>query len=100
MDKNINILIEYLDFVDVFLKILAAELFKRSDINKYLIDLEPDKKLPYGSIYSLRPIELKTLKTYIKINLTNNFIWPSKFPAKAHILFVKKSNSTLCLCIN
>lgn len=38
--KKVTILIKYLNFVDVFLKKVAVELFKRFDINEHLIDLE------------------------------------------------------------
>lgn len=33
----------------------------------------------YRSIYSLKLLELKTLKTYIKTNLFDGFIKPSSF---------------------
>ena len=49
-------------------------------VSSYLLDF----------IYSLGLVELKILKTYIKINLINSFIRPSKSPAKASILFNKK----------
>ena len=50
------------------------ELPKNFKINKYAIELEKSKQPLFGSIYSLESVELKTLKTYIKINLTNSFI--------------------------
>ena len=40
------------------------------------------------------------LKTYIKINLANSFIKPSKSPAKISILFEYKSNRSLRFYIN
>ena len=40
------------------------------------------------------------LKAYIKTNLANDFIRPSKSPACAPILFDQKSNDFLQLCIN
>ena len=54
----------------------------------------------YSLIYSLEPVELKTLKTYIKVNLVSSFIRPSKFSAGAPILFVWKKNSSLYLCVD
>lgn len=48
--------------------------FKHFDINKYLINLESDKKVSYELIYSFKPVELKSLKVYIKTNLGNGFI--------------------------
>ena len=45
-------------------------------------------------------MELETLKVYIKNNLANGFIRPSKSPAGASILFNKKSNGSLRLYVD
>ena len=45
-------------------------------------------------------MELETLKIYIKTYLKTGFIWPSKSPAGALILFNKKSDGSLWLCVN
>ena len=58
------------------------------------------KQPPFGLIYSLSPIELKTLKTYIKTNLANDFIHPSKSPAGALILFDRKPDGSLSLYVD
>lgn len=76
---------EYLDYADDFLEKLAIELPKFSDINKHTINLELGKQPSYGPIYSLELLELETFQMYIKINLINGFISPSKFPARAPI---------------
>ena len=78
----------------------AAELSENTKINEYAIKLEKDKQPLFGPIYSLRPIELKTLKTYIKTNLANGFIRPFKSPAEALILFKKKPDGSFHLCID
>lgn len=88
MDKDIIVLIEYLDFINIFLKKIIIELLKYFNINKYTINLESNKQLPYEPIYSLNLIEFKTFKTYIKTNLANSFIYLSKFLAKLLILFI------------
>lgn len=62
--------------------------------------LQNSKQLPYGPIYSLRLVRLKTLKTYIKINLVNGFIRPSNSPASAPILFVWNPDGSFWLCVN
>ena len=54
----------------------------------------------YRLIYSLRLVEFKILKTYIKTNLANGFIKASKLPADTPILFVCKPNSSFRLCVN
>ena len=51
-------------------------LVKRIDINKYTIKLSNYKQSLYKSIDSLSIlVKLKILKTYIKTNLANNFIY-------------------------
>ena len=45
-------------------------------------------------------MELEILKTYIENNLANGFIRPSKSPAGASILFDKKPDGSLRLCVD
>ena len=45
-------------------------------------------------------MKLETLKTYIKTHLKIGFIRPSKSPAGALILFNKKPDGSLCLCVD
>ena len=75
-------------------------LLKHTKINTHAIDPEESKQPPYGPIYNLRPLELKTLKTYIETNLANGFICPSKSPAGAPILFDQKTDRNLQLCVD
>ena len=96
----ITIPAKYSDFEDVFSKESATVLSKHTEINTHTINLEKGKQPPYGPIYSLRPVELETLKTYIKTNLANGFICLSKSPASAPILFEKESDGSLWLCVN
>ena len=91
---------KYLDFADVFSKESEEVLPERTGINEHAIELEDGKQPSYGPIYSLGPVELKTLKTYMETNLANGFIQPLKSPAGAPILFVHKPDGNLRLCIN
>ena len=100
LTKEVKISDIYLDFADVFLKKKALVLSECTDINKHIIKLEDDKQPFYGSIYSLGPVELETLKTYIKTHLKTGFIRLSKSPAGAPILFDKKSDGSLCLYVD
>ncbi len=50
--------------------------------------------------YALSPVELETLKTYIETHLKTGFIWPSKSPAGAPILFDKKPDGSFYLCVD
>ena len=43
---------------------------------------------------------METLKTYIKTNLANGFIRPFKSPAEAPILFNRKPDGSLRLCVD
>ncbi len=79
---------------------MAAELSEYTGINNYAIELVNDWQPPYDPIYNLGPVELETLKAYIENNLANDFIRPSKSPAEAPILFDKKPNGSLKLCVD
>ena len=79
---------EYSNFSNVFSSDSATELTEYTGINDCPINLLDDKQPPYSPIYSLGPVELEILKTYIKANLASGFIRPSKFLAGTSILFV------------
>ena len=91
---------EYSDFADVFSPELASELPEHTEINDHAIELVDDRQPLYEPIYSLGPVELETLKTYIETNLKNGFIRPSKSPAGAPILFDKKPDGSFRLCVD
>ena len=91
---------EYFDFVDIFSLELASELFKHTRINDHTIKLVNNWPLSYGLIYSLGPMELETLKTYIETNLVNGFIWSFKSPIRASIFFDKKLDKSFQLYID
>ena len=91
---------EYSDYNNVFSAENATELPENTGMNEHTIKLEEGKQLSFGPIYSLRPVELETLKTYIETNLANGFIRPSKSPAGAPILFDRKPDGSLRLCVD
>ena len=78
----------------------AAKLPENTGIKKHAIELEEGKQLSFGAIYSLGLVELETLKIYIKTNLAKGFIRPSKSLTGAPILFDKKPDRSLRLCID
>ena len=100
ISKEVKIPTKYSNFSDVFLEKKASILSKAIEFNQHNIKLQESQQLPYGPIYRLGPVELETLKTYIKTNFANGFIQPSKSPAGAPILFIKKSDGSLRLCID
>ena len=98
--KEVKIPTKYSDFSNVFLEEKALILLKITKLNWHAIELQEGQQLPYGPIYSLAPVELKTLKTYIKTNLANGFIQPSKSFTGAPILFVGKPDGSLRLYVH
>lgn len=93
--KKIKIQAEYSDFLNGFLEKKTLMLLELTKLNQYTIKLQDDKQLFYRLIYSLRQIELKLLKTYIKTNLANSFIYFLKSLANAFIFFLQKPNNNL-----
>ena len=91
---------KYADYVDVYSSDLVMELPENTGMNEHAIELVEGKQPPYRPIYSLSSVKLETLKTYIKTHLKTGFIRPSKSPTGASILFDKKLNGSLCLCVN
>ena len=98
--KKVNVLVKYSDFVDVFSKKSANLLPEQIGVNEHIIELEKGKQSPYEPIYSRGPVELETLKIYIKTNLANGFITAPKSPMGAPILFIRKLNDSFYLCVN
>ena len=95
-----EVLAQYSDYSNVFLAQNAAELSKNTKINEHAIELEEGKQPLFRSIYSLGPVKLETLKTYIETNLANGFIRLFTSPARALILFDRKPDRNLRLCVN
>ena len=89
---------EYSNYSNIFLAKNATKLPEHTGINDHAIKPEKGKQLLFSSIYSLGPVKLETLKTYIKTNLPNNFIRPFKSPTRAPILFNKKPNRSFHFC--
>ena len=96
----IEISTKYSNYSNIFSLEYVAELPENTGINEHTIELKEGKQPLFRSIYSLELVELETLKTYIKTNLANNFIQPSKSPARTPILFNRKPNKNFCLCVD
>lgn len=90
---------KYFNNADVFSLDMAMELPENTGI-KHAIELVEGKQLLYDPIYSPSSLKLETFKAYIKTHLNTGFIWPSKSPADALILFYKKPDDNLSLCVN
>ncbi len=90
---------KYKDFVDVFEKINADQLPAHRPYD-CPIDLEEGHSPPFGPIYGLSEPELQALRDYLTENLAKGFILHSKSPTGAPILFVKKKDGSLRLCVD
>lgn len=69
-----NIFFKYLDYVNVFSANFAIKLLEYNGINNDTIELKKGKQSSYKLIYSLNPVELETLKTYIETQPKTRFI--------------------------
>ncbi len=76
------------------------ELFENTGMNKHTIKLIEEKQPFHGPIYTLCLVKLETLKAYIETYLKSGFIWSSKLSVGALILFDKKPDQSLFLCVN
>ena len=85
------------DFLDVFLKDLLG-LPPEREID-FVIDLVPGTTPISKTPYKMTPVELKELKTQLQELLDKRFIHPSFSPWGALVLFVKKKDGTMRLCI-
>ncbi|SOV04549.1 uncharacterized protein UDID_17124 [Ustilago sp. UG-2017a] len=90
---------EYHQYLDVFSRVKADKLPPHRTYD-HQIPLEEGKSPPFGPIYSLSEHELKTLREYLEENLAKGFISPSDSPAASPILFVKKKDGSLHLCVD
>ena len=90
---------DYHEFLDVFLKSSADKLPPHRSFD-HKIELEDSKSPPYGPIYGLSENESKVLFDWIQENLSKGFIRSFKSPAGAPIMFVKKKDGSLRLCVD
>src|SRR5204862_7527538 len=91
---------QYRDLAEVFSKPKAYELPPHRGPLDHHINPEPGSKPVFGPIYNLSETELQVLKEYIDENLRKRFIRPSTSPFGSPVLFVKKPDGSLRLCID
>jgi len=89
----------YHNFADTFSKAKASVLAPHREYN-LRIELEEGVPLPPSRLYSLSPVELETLRGFINKNLCFGFIRPTSSSHAAPVLFIKKKDGSLRLCIN
>ena len=90
---------EYHKYADVFSKSKAETLAPHCPYNLQ-IDLKKDFHPPIGTIYSLSKFKQEALKEFIDENLTNGFIHSMSSLHRAPVLFIKKKDGSLWLCVD
>jgi len=94
-----NVSSKYHEFTNIFSKTKAEVLTPHYSYN-LKINLEEGAQPPIGPIYSLSASEQEALKEFIEENLNMGFIQPTSFLHGAPVLFVKKKDGLLHLCID
>ena len=89
----------YHDYLDVFSESQANVLPPH---RKYDLDIQllPDSAPPFGPIYPMSAPENIEMKRYLQAYLANGFIRPSKSPAAAPVMFVKRPDGKLRLVVD
>ena len=86
------------EFLDVFPEELSSILLERKvDL---AIEIVPGIVPMSRATYRMAPTELKELKSQLKELLDEGFIRPSVLPWGAPVLFMKKKDDTLWMCID
>ena len=86
------------EFVDVFPEVIVGVPPEREV--EFGIELVPGTTPISKAPYRMAPAELKELKAQLEDMLESGFIRPSTSPWGAPVLFVKKKDGTLRLCID
>ena len=90
---------DYKEYADVFSTQKAKILLEHRPYD-LAIQIKGNKIPPLGPIYSLSALELETLQEFLEENTKTRIIRLSKSPCGAPVLFVKKKDGTLRLCVD
>lgn len=90
----------YSEFTSVFSKEEAGKLPLPREGGELAIETKPGAKLPWGPIYPLSEFELATLRHFLEDMLQRKLIRHSTSPAGAPVLFAKKPDGSLRLCVD
>jgi len=94
-----NVSSKYYEFIDIFSK-TKAKVLTPHHFYDLQINLEEDAQPPVGPIYSLSVSKQKTLKKFIEKNLNTGFIQPTSSLYGTLVLFIKKKDGSLYLCVD
>jgi len=90
---------EYYEFTDIFSK-TKAKVLTSYYLYDLKINLEEGAQPLIGPIYFLSASKQEALKEFIKENLNMCFIQPTLSPYGALVLFIKKKDGSLRLCVD
>ena len=91
---------EYKEYESLFQEETTTAALPKHQPWDHGIKLQPGKKPGFGPIYSLSEKELQVLCGYLDENLKKGFIRELQSPAGYPILFARKKDGSLQLCIN
>ena len=89
----------YHHFSDIFSKGSANSLPPHQEYD-LKIDIDETGKAPLGPVYPLSQSELGALHEFIDEHLNMGFICLSNSPFRAPVLFIKKKDGSLQLCVD
>ncbi|KAJ4717218.1 Retrotransposon protein, putative, Ty3-gypsy subclass [Melia azedarach] len=95
--KEVDVVLK--EFKDVMPEELPKRLPPRREVD-HRIELEPGTKPPAMSPYRHAPPELQELKKQLQELLDAGYVRPSKAPFGAPVLFQKKKDGSLRMCID
>ena len=98
-NEDLNLKITLDEFQDVFPDDLPDGLPPSREID-HEIEIIPGSEPPFRPIYRLSQLELTEMKNQVTELLRKGFIQPSKSPYGAPILFVRKKDGTMRMCID
>src|SRR4051812_44205261 len=98
-DKDPRVAPLLTEFADVFPDELPLGLPPKCDID-HRITLEPGHTPPWQPIYRLSPLELDAMREELDRLLKNGSVEPSVSPFGTLVIFVKKKDGTLRMCID
>jgi hypothetical protein len=91
---------EYHNYTNVFSTKKAVRIPKPSEKDDLKIILQEGKSLSIGPLYNMLQNELKSLKEYLDDLLSKGYIRPLNSPYRSPVLFTKKKDGSLQLCID
>lgn len=91
---------QYKEFEDLFSKRASDKLPQHKPTVDHKIELDAENNLSFEPLRRMTEDQLSETKRYILENLHKGFIAPSNAPYAAPILFVKKADGSMRLCVD